>query len=239
MGNQRFNDLRRIFRRVGNGVQHAFRQSCGGNGFDDQRVGAWAKFRGLHDDGVAAGKRGGDGAHAENDRRVPRRHRQHDPCRLAERHGHGSRAVRWDDLALDLRGETGRLHQHIAGEHDVKTGPGFRRTDLLLHRLNDLRARRAQRLGSRKQVTAAFTGRGRGPFRESGSGSISRFRRIFNRRSGGTRYGIAGDRVIPFEALAVRGRAMIAADEKIYSLHMSPPVGRPSPQGLPPVMSEV
>ena len=72
---------------------------------------------------VAAGERHGDRAHAEDDRRVPRRDAEHDAGRLADRHGDAARLVGRDDLAGDLRGHRGGLAQHAGGEVHVEMGP--------------------------------------------------------------------------------------------------------------------
>ena len=104
-------------------LTHAVGQAGLAQRFDDQPVRARADFRGLQDHGVAAGQRHGDGAHAEDDRRVPRRDAEHHAGRLAHRHGDAAGLVGRDHLAGDLGGHRRRLAQHAGGQHDVEAGP--------------------------------------------------------------------------------------------------------------------
>ena len=76
MGDQRLDHLGGILRRVGDQVDGALGQARLAEGLDDERMGARAALGRLEDDGVAAGERHGDRAHAEDDRRVPRRDRR-------------------------------------------------------------------------------------------------------------------------------------------------------------------
>ena len=89
----------------------------------DQPVRAGAHLRGLEHHRVAAGERHGDGAHAEDDRRVPRRDADHHADRLAVAHGEAARHVGGDDLARDLRGHGRGLAQHAGRQHAVEAGP--------------------------------------------------------------------------------------------------------------------
>ena len=77
----------------------------------------------LEDHGVAAGQRRGDGAHAQDDRRVPRRDAQHHAGRLAQAHGQRARHVGGNHLAADLRGQRRRFADHAGGQHHVEAGP--------------------------------------------------------------------------------------------------------------------
>ena len=70
------------------------------------------------------------GAHAENDRRIPRRDAEHDADRLAHRHRDAARLVGRDHLAGDLRGHRRGLAQHAGGEMDVEAGPAGGRAGL-------------------------------------------------------------------------------------------------------------
>ena len=62
-----------VLGRVGHDVDHARREARLAEDAADQPVRARAHLGGLEHHGVAAGERHGDGAHAEDDRRVPRR----------------------------------------------------------------------------------------------------------------------------------------------------------------------
>ena len=96
---QRLDDLGRILGIVGDHVDRAVRQSCLGDGLADQAVRAGAHFRRLQHNSIAAGERHGDGARAENDRRVPRSNADADAGRLADSHRQRARLVGRDDLA--------------------------------------------------------------------------------------------------------------------------------------------
>ncbi len=65
---------------VGDKIHHTRGQACFDEGIDDQSVHARAEFRRLEHHRVAAGQRHGDGANAENDRRIPWRHATQTPA---------------------------------------------------------------------------------------------------------------------------------------------------------------
>ena len=72
-------------------------------GIDNQAVRPWAAFRGFEHDGVAAGKRHGNRAHSENDRRIPRRDTEDHADRLAHGERDAPGLVGWNHLARNLR----------------------------------------------------------------------------------------------------------------------------------------
>ena len=83
-------------------VDHAFRKTGSGKGLRDQAVRARATFRSLQNDRITAGQRHSDGAHAQNDRRIPGCHADNYAHGLAHGHGETAGLVGRDDLALDL-----------------------------------------------------------------------------------------------------------------------------------------
>ncbi len=105
----------RILWRVGDQVDDAASEACFHKGLNDQAMGARALFRCLEHQAVATGERHGDGAGGEDDRRVPRRHRQHHACRFPDRHGDAAGLVGRDHLSADLGSEGGRFAHHRAG----------------------------------------------------------------------------------------------------------------------------
>ena len=137
MVDQRADHFAGILGRVGDEVDHAVGEAGLVEGLDDQRVGARAYLGGLEDHRVAAGERHRDRAHAENDRRVPRRDAEDHPDRLAKRHGEAAGLVGRDDLAADLGGQRRRLADHAGGEHQVEPRPALGRADLGHHRRDE------------------------------------------------------------------------------------------------------
>ncbi len=203
MRDQRLDDLPRILRRIGNGIQHAFRQAGLMQGIDDEPVRARADFRGLHHHGVAAGKRRGDRTDTQDDGRVPRRHGKHDAGRLADGHCKAAGPVGRDHLAGDLRRHRRRLAQHVGGKTDVEHRPARRGTGLLGHCSNEFRRLRLQPVGGGHQQLTALARACCGPGRKCLGGDIGGLTRVIHRRRGDFRGNLTGNRVHPLEIASV------------------------------------
>eukprot|EP01041_Mallomonas_annulata_P018420 gene18420-37342_t len=109
-----------VGRCVGDVVHHAGREARVLERLDGQLVGARAVLAAFQDHGVAAGQRHADGAHGQDDGRIPRRDAEHHTGRLANAHGQRSGHVGRDHFAGHLRGERGGLANHAGGQHHVE-----------------------------------------------------------------------------------------------------------------------
>ena len=219
MADQHFDQGRGVFRRVGDDVEDARRQAGVAQAFGDQPMRARADFGGLQHHGVAAGQRQRDGADAEDDRRVPRRHAQHHARGLANGHGDAARLVRGDDFAGNLRGHGGRLAQHAGGEVDVEAGPAGGRPGFGRHQLDELRGLRRQKIGGFQQDRAPGIRAGGGPGREGGCGGVGRPLRIRDLGCRGAACDVTGDGVEAIERSAVRRRNILALEQQRDFVH--------------------
>ena len=199
MRDQRFDRLGGILGRIGHDVDDARRKAGVAQAVGDQPMRAGADFRGLQNDRVAAGERQRDGAHAEDDRRVPRRHAQHDAGGLANCHRDAARLVGGDHFAGDLRGHASRFTQHAGGKVDVEAGPAGGRAGFGCHQLDELRCLRRQQIGGFQQDRAPGIRAGGGPGREGGCGGVGRALRIRDLGCRGAACDVAGDGVEAIE----------------------------------------
>jgi hypothetical protein len=169
--------------------------------------------------GVAAGERGGDRAHAQDHRRVPGRDAEHHASGLAHRHRHRAGHVRGEDAALDTGGQRGRLQQHAGRQVDVEAGPDRRSAGLRSHRCGEGLGARLERLRGLHQQCAALAGAGGGPGGEGRGGGLDRGHRVGGGGGRGARGDAVVERVAAFEAGAVRGAAVLAADQQVDLVH--------------------
>ena len=93
MGNQGFDDFRRVFGGVGHHIDDASRRTGLDHALGNQVMQGRAKFGCLKNDGITTGKRHGDCARAQNDRRIPWCNPQNNANRLTHTHGHQARGV--------------------------------------------------------------------------------------------------------------------------------------------------
>ena len=219
MGDQRFDQLGRVLRRIGQDVEHAGRQAGIAQAFGDQAVGARANFGGLQDHGVAAGERQRHRAHAEDHRRVPRRHAQHDAGRLAHRHGDAARLVGGDDFARDLRGHRRRLAQHAGGEMHVEAGPAGGGAGLGRHQLGELLCLRSEDVGGFQEDRAARVRAGGRPGRKGGGRGVGGALGVGDLGCGSAAGDIAGDRVEAVEGGAVGGGDVLVFEQEGDFVH--------------------
>ena len=156
MGDQRLDDLVGVLRGVGDQIDRALRQAGVAEGLDDQGMGARAILRGLEDDGVAAGERHGYRAHAEDDRRVPWRHRQDHADRLTDGHRRRARPVGRDDVAGDLGGHRRGFADHVGGQPDIEMRPMRRAAGLADHRRGEVLDSALEQVGRLEEQLAAL-----------------------------------------------------------------------------------
>lgn len=131
---QRTDNVSGVGGRVGHKIDDAVREASFDKRLVDQCVGAWARFTGLQDNGIAAGQRHRDRPDAENDRSVPRRDAEDHTDRFLQRHGNAARLVRGDDFAGNLGGDRRRLPHDGCREFDVEHCPAKGRAGLGHHR---------------------------------------------------------------------------------------------------------
>ena len=124
-------------------------------------------------------KRRGDRAHAEDDRRIPRRHAEHDAHWLPDGQRQNVGLVGGDDVAGDLRCQRRRLPQDAGTEMHVEAGPGRGGTRLLQHRAGEIGRPRLQEVGGLEQQRPSQAGPGLGPGREGRRGRRNDLRDIF------------------------------------------------------------
>ncbi len=201
MIDQRADHRARICRRIGDEIDDAGGEARLLERLDDQPVGARAQLRTLEDDGVAAGDRHRDRAHAEDDRRVPRRDAEHDARRLADRHGKAAGLVGGDHLARNLGGQGGGFAHHRCGEAEVEQRPALGGADLPHHRIDEIIGLGFQRGGSLHQKSAARIGAERAPSAERGRGGIARRIGIVDAGCGGLGRHLAGDGIYSIECV--------------------------------------
>ena len=213
MADQRLDDFGRVVGCVRDHVEHALGQPGILHRLHDEVMRARADLRRLHHHGIAAGEWRGDRAHAEDHRRVPRRHRKHHARRLADRHRRAAWAIRRDHLAGDLGRQCRGLEQHVGGKSDIEHRPARRGADLLGHRLDEIVGPGAQRVRCLDQQLAAFAGRGRRPARKGTGGGIGCTARIFRRCGCRAGRDIAGDRIAALETFRTRRATALAVDE--------------------------
>ena len=163
MIDHRPDDLAGVGGGVGDQVDDALAKPRDDEGGNDQRVGAGTLFRCLQDHGVAACQRHRDRAHAQNDRRVPRRDAQDNPGGFAQRHRDASRLVGRNDLAADLGRHRGGFTHDPCRQHQVERGPALRGTNFRHHRCDEIIAPGFERIGRFHQHRAARIGAHRGP----------------------------------------------------------------------------
>ena len=133
VGDQRFHQRRRIFRRTGKIVHHARREARRVKGVDNQSLSGGGKFGALKDHRVATGQRRRQGPGGQNQRRVPRRHAQHHSRPLADAHRQVTRHVGRNYLPFNLGGQRRRFTQNICRQMNVKSGPVRGRAGLRRH----------------------------------------------------------------------------------------------------------
>ena len=135
VGNDRLGDTVRVLRAAGQEVEHPGGQARLVQDLGDDRMSPRAGLRRTEDDGVTAHDGIGDGPGRQDSRAIPRRHAEHDPGRLADRHEQRPGLVSRDRLALDLRNKTSGLAEKLRGEEGIEAGPQLRRTHFGHHRL--------------------------------------------------------------------------------------------------------
>ncbi len=213
IGDQLIHDFGGVGRRVGDDVD----DTLGEAGLFEDRCNHEMRGRtflgGFEDYSVAVGERRGDGANAENHRRVPRSDADDHADGLANGHGGRVRQVGGDHLAdhaVGLRGGLSKLaHAENAIEHSPAEGlAGFFRRDL-----GDLGHAAFENVGNFQEKTAAHAGSRRTPRGERGSGGLDRAARVFalaGRNLGGY---LAIERILFHIRLAIGGAGPFAIDE--------------------------
>ena len=211
-----------VGRGVGDVVHHAGREACFLQGLDDQAVGARAQLRALEDHGVAAGQRGGDGAHRQDHRGVPGRDAQHHAGGLAHSHGQAAGHVGGNHLARDLRGQRGRFLQHAGGQVHVEAGPDGRCPGLLRHGLGEGLGLGFQCLGRLQQQATALARAHGGPGWEGLASGVCGGHCIGHGGGGGRGGHAAVQRVLPREGGAIGGGHRFAVDQQGNRMHCRP-----------------
>ncbi len=177
-------DRRGIRRCVRDDIDRAGRQTRFLEHGADERVRRRTDLGRLEHDRISTCKRRRDGAHAKDDRSVPRRNPEHDSRGLSNRERVAAWLVRGDDFAGDLRRERGRLSQHAGGEHHVEAGPSSGAAGFACHDLDELGRSCRQQVGGLQQDHPPFGRALRGPDGKRGGGRIGRPQRVGNRRGG-------------------------------------------------------
>ena len=219
MGDQRRDHFRRVFRRIGDHVDHALGEARVVHRLHDQAMRRRADFRRPQNNRIAAGERRGDRAHAEDHRRVPWRHAEHDADRLAHSHRQHARLVGRDDLAGDLRRQRRRLAQQGGGEKAIEAAPGSRRADLVGHQLGEFGGAALQQIGRFVEQRPALARAGLRPARERARRRLDDL--IDVGRAGRRRFAgdLAGHRIVALVGRAVRRADRSAVNDEIY-LHV-------------------
>ena len=193
-------------------------------GLDDQPVRRRADLGGLEDHGVAAGERHRDGADAEDDRRVPRRHADaaRRPARAAP-----SRSVpglsegmispaTWVVIAAASRSIS-------AAKKTLKPIQGPVAPVSAIGGLDEFRrSRTSSASAALSRIARRAFGPGRGPAREGGGGGLDRAVDVGAAGGRGAGRDLAGDRVAPLEArLAARDAASAPSISIVMSMSSS------------------
>ncbi len=176
--NQRAHHFGGILRGVRHDIDDAFRETRLCKRLDDQHVRTRAGLAGFQDHAVAAGQRGRNGAHAQNDRRIPGGDAQNHAHRFLERHGDAARLVGGDHFASDMRRQRRRFAHDACGEAKIEHGPP-RGGPGLVHHGGDkiVLARFQRRCGFHEHGTAGI-GAHRRPCGKGGRGARSHCVRV-------------------------------------------------------------
>ena len=224
MGDKGRDDFRCVLRCIGNDIDHTGREASIVECLDDQVMNAGAGFGRTQNNRIAAGKCCRYGAHAENDRRIPRRHAKHHTNRLAHGHGNDAGFVRRNDLAGNLCGERCGFAQHTGPKMDVEARPWGRCTGFFEHETGEFvgPAFHQVRCLVQKRTTLVRAG-----FRPVFKGFRGRFRNRIDIGEVGRRRGssdFSGDRVLAVEGPARCGCRFLAVDDEADCRHGLLPV---------------
>ncbi len=155
-----------VFRRIGNNIDDAFRETRRYKSFNNQLVRARAYLACLKDNTVPAGKRYCNSTDTQNNRRVPWCNAKDDTHRLFQCHRHAPRLVGWDDFTSNLSGKCGRFTQQGNGESDVEHCPTGGSADLVHHGIDKRILARVEFFGCLRQQSPARIRARCGPVRE-------------------------------------------------------------------------